>query len=277
MKNIALCVSGYFRNNDGDDLLLTNYIYDNIINKIVPVNSVDIFIHSFDFNNASNILQKYPMAKKHIIEPQIDFYTKLDEDNKEYINKLIASNDSHASTYWSTVLSMLYSRKQSIMLAFNYSKENTITYDLVCWIRFDLGVRVKDLNVGVNVCTIAFDLNLDNTHFYSAFWKQLNAGFADHWFISNMQNMVVLAGAYEYVLEKAFKLNSEFILALDDWPDSNATDQLSNEMLTPAKHEKPTNTKYIFIHSVNPHLLLKFYFMSTSLYHDSRFLHTPIR
>ena len=30
---IALCISGYFTNKNNDDLLKSNYIYDNIINN----------------------------------------------------------------------------------------------------------------------------------------------------------------------------------------------------------------------------------------------------
>ena len=55
MKNIALCIHGYFSNKDNDNLLLTNYIYDNIINKIVGENRIYIFIHSFDIYNKLNI------------------------------------------------------------------------------------------------------------------------------------------------------------------------------------------------------------------------------
>ena len=55
MKNIyenmkiSLCIYGYFTNKNNDNLLNSNYIYDNIINTIDKnTNSLDIFIHSFD-------------------------------------------------------------------------------------------------------------------------------------------------------------------------------------------------------------------------------------
>jgi hypothetical protein len=274
MKNIALCISGYFSNHDGDNLMQTNYIYDNIINKIQPDNNIDIFIHSFDINNKSNILTKYPTTKNHIIEPQIDFTNKLNEQNKEYITAYAACTDSNYYThskYWFTALSLLYSRKQSIMLAINYSQEKNIMYDYICWNRFDLGIRIKHPHLGYNPSNLIFDVNLDNKYIYSAFWNQLNAGYADHWFISNMRNMILLADMYDYVLEKAFKLNSEYILALDTWPDSNVSNEFSNEILIPNNHCK-VNVKYPLLHSTNPHLLHKFYFMSNTLYKDSKFL-----
>ena len=50
--NIALCISGYFTNKNNDNLLNSNYIYDNIINRIKnDGGSLDIFIHSFDINS----------------------------------------------------------------------------------------------------------------------------------------------------------------------------------------------------------------------------------
>jgi len=276
MKNIALCISGYFSNQDGDDLMQTNYIYDNIINKILPDNNIDIFIHSFDFQNTSKILTKYPTVKKYIIEPQIDFTNNINELNKEYIAKIINLNAPNPN-YWFTVLSGLYSRKQSIILASDYSKENNIQYDCICWIRFDLGIRVKVLNLDINCCTFPAIsvIDMDNTYLYSAFWKQLNAGPADYWFFSNIENMRILADAYDYVLENAFKLNSDFILALDNWPDSNADDDFSNEILIKKPIIQSSKRKYTFLDSMNSHLLLKFYLISTPLYKNSRFLHTP--
>lgn len=267
MKNIALCISGYFSNKDGDDLMKTNYIYDNIINKIKPENNLYLFIHSFDYNNKNNILTKYPNITKYIIEPQIDFNTKLNEENREFINKY------NYVTSWHSSLSYLYSRMVSIMLAINYSKENNIDYDLICWTRFDVGIRVKILNLGINCCKLVFDVNLDNQYVYSAFWKQLNAGFADFWFISNTSNMNLIANMYHYVLEKAFKLNSDYLLAFENWPDSNINDEFSNEILNDnSKLIKPQNIQYSPIYACNNHLLIKFYFMTNSLYNDCKFL-----
>lgn len=51
---VALCISGYFTNKVNDDLTKSNYIHQNIINKINA--SLDIFIHSFDTHSQANIL-----------------------------------------------------------------------------------------------------------------------------------------------------------------------------------------------------------------------------
>lgn len=62
---IALCISGYFTNKNNDNLLKSNYIYDNIINNIYKnQHTLDIFIHSFDKKLEKNINKKYPTTKK---------------------------------------------------------------------------------------------------------------------------------------------------------------------------------------------------------------------
>jgi len=78
---IALCISGYFTNKTNSDLISTNAIYANIIDRVPQC---DIFIHSFDVSQQDNILKKYPSVKKYIIEPQINFRTHLTPENIEY-------------------------------------------------------------------------------------------------------------------------------------------------------------------------------------------------
>ena len=41
-KNIAICLTGYFSNKDGDDLTKTNYIQENIINKLIQQWSLEL-------------------------------------------------------------------------------------------------------------------------------------------------------------------------------------------------------------------------------------------
>ena len=87
---IALCISGYFTNKNKDNLLQSNYIYDNIINHIKnDGKSLDIFIHSFDKKSEENIKNKYPNTKKTIIEDQINFIDKLSNENKKFHNLLL--------------------------------------------------------------------------------------------------------------------------------------------------------------------------------------------
>jgi len=63
---IALCISGYFTNKNNDDLLKSNYIYDNIINRIKEDHNLDIFIHSFDKNLKKILKQNIQIPKKQL-------------------------------------------------------------------------------------------------------------------------------------------------------------------------------------------------------------------
>jgi len=131
---IALCISGYFTNNNNDDLLQSNYIYDNIINRVKnDTHSLDIFIHSFDKKSEENILKKYPNTKKTIIEGQINFIDKISDKNKEFHNLLINTKYKNNTSYdLQGTLSMIYSRcavikLDSLLLEYNIDK-NTRGY-----------------------------------------------------------------------------------------------------------------------------------------------------
>ena len=103
---IALCISGYFTNKNNDNLLQSNYIYDNIINRITNNSQeLDIFINSFDKKNEKKILKKYPNTRKTIIEDQINFINKLSDKNKEFFNLLLKSKYKNGTSYdWSPLL-----------------------------------------------------------------------------------------------------------------------------------------------------------------------------
>jgi hypothetical protein len=273
MKNIALCIHGYFSNKSGDDLLLTNYIYDNIINKInkTPYN-LQIFIHSFDVNNSDAIKKKYPVVKKYMLEEQIDFKTKLDIDNKDFIN-IFDAQESGENAF--NTLSFLYSRKMSIELALN----DDISYDLIICSRFDVGIRNKILEPdGNNCCNLEFqedfvDIVSNSKYIVSSFWRQLNAGFADYWFFSNLANMKILALMYDDIINFAFKNDSDYLkMLLNDWIYSNKDNEFSNECLDLENYDSTKNTKYLLKNASNNHLLHKYYFLKSGLFFKSIFL-----
>jgi len=271
MKGIALCIANYFSNKSGDNLLYSNYVYDNIINNIIPENNLDIFIHSFDIKNKDQILQKYPSVIDYIIEPQIDFNTLLDNDNTKLLEVLTNNPDPTGNTFMLNTLSMLYSRKQSILLANTYSQCKNKKYDCIIWIRFDVGIRVKcNAEHGYNLCHLVFDINdidnyVKNDCIVSPYWNQLNAGPTDFWFFSNHNNMLLFALTYDYFLHYGFKLNSDYLNALlTNWPDSNKHDECSNEIIN-SKHNKEPYT-YLINYTANQHLVYKYYFIVSGLY-----------
>lgn len=270
----ALCIHGYFSNKDNDNLIKTNYIYDNIINKIIKCgDNVDVFIHSFDIKNIDNIKKKYPSAKKYIIEKQKDFLNIIDI---EYKNKLEKNkNYIKSSMNWFSTLSFLYSRKESINLAIKYQNINNFIYDGIITTRFDLGIRIKKNHNKCNHGKLIFDNRLDMKYIYSAFWYQLNAGYADHWFISNPDNIILLGNMYDYVVNYALKINSDYCKSLLNWPDSSKINCSSNIFLNlKEKNEKINEEKmsYAFEYSINNHLLHKYYFIKCGLYELSKFL-----
>jgi hypothetical protein len=277
MKNIALCLYGYYSNKGGDNLNETSYIYDNIINKIIPDNNLDIFIHSFDIKNKENILKKYPTVKKYIIEPQIDFDSKLSAENIEFVN-ILKANPGNIENYFST-LSMFYSKKQSILMTDD-------TYDCIILTRHDIGIRQKSINATKdyleefgNACDLFFNYSyfsdiVNNDYIISSYWQQLNAGPSGYYFIANYKNMVILSNMYDYIINEAFKIDSNYCKTLNDWPDSNFYDQYSNEMLKNNNHKDNTikRSSYLINYASNNHLLLKYYFIITGLYNKCKFL-----
>jgi hypothetical protein len=276
MKNIALCIHGYFSNKSGDDLSLTNYIYDNVVDKINKNHNLNIFIHSFDINNYDTILRKYPNVKKYIIEEQVDFSKKLDVHNEEFHTNFITQEPGE--NIFNT-LSFLYSRKMSLELALN----DDISYDLIICSRFDIGIRNKILEPdGNNCCNLEFhdyfiDIVINNDYIVSAYWKQLNAGFSDYWFFSNPDKMKTLSIMYDDILDFAFKNDSDYIkMLLHNWLYSNKNNELSNEILNLENYDYSKNTNYLLKHASNNHLLHKYYFIKTGLFFKSKFLRNNI-
>ncbi len=204
---IALCISGYFTNKVNDNLSDTNYIHQNIIDKINKKNNtLDIFIHSFDTKSKDKILKKYPNVKKYIIEPQINFREKMSKENLSYENKL-DSSIFPIPLHLNSQFSFLYSRKECIKLALN----DDINYDLIIWCRFDICVRLKKSSSQINPSKLILpNLKMIDTEFlYMSNWDHMHSGYSDHWFFSSPKNMKILADMYDD-LEKYYNLNSNF-------------------------------------------------------------------
>jgi hypothetical protein len=109
------------------------------------------------------------------------------------------------------------------------------------------------------------------SYIYSHWWPQLNAGYTDFWMFSNHQSMVIFSHMYTYLLEKAFKLESQYIKDFSNWPDSNIANELSNEVLL--KRSVPVkNTQYNLNCIYNLHLLIKHYIIASGLYPASKFI-----
>lgn len=273
---IALCISGYFTNKNNDNLLQSNYIYDNIINRITNNSQeLDIFIHSFDKKNEKKILKKYPNTRKTIIEDQINFINKLSDKNKEFHNLLLKSKYKNGTSYdLQGTLSMIYSRCEVIKLACEYSFNNNFKYDTIIRVRFDIGVRMKHPHNGFKPDNLIFEpCKYDYKYFYSSYWNQLNAGYVDHWEFSNSKNMKILSEMFEYLIKNMLINGSDYLKCLQsNWPDSNEFKYDSNEMLNNNNKYNVKTNKYRFIDSVNNHIIQKYFMMKNNLYEKSRFI-----
>ena len=273
---IALCISGYFTNKNNDNLLQSNYIYDNIINPIKNENhDLDIFIHSFDKKSEEKINIKYPNTKTTIVEDQINFIDKLSDKNKEFHNLLQVSKYKNRTSYdLQGTLSMIYSRCASIKLAIEYSKNNNFDYDVIIRVRFDIGIRLKKSHNGYKPDNLIFELNkYDYNYFYSSYWNQLNAGYVGYWEFSNSDNMKIFSDMFDFVIDNMFIPNSNYLNILQsNWPDSNELKYDSNEMLNYNSNHNVKTGKYRFIDSVNNHLIEKYFMIKNNLYKNSIFI-----
>lgn len=272
---IALCISGYFTNKNKDNLLQSNYIYDNIINHIKnDGKSLDIFIHSFDKISEENIKNKYPNTKKTIIEDQINFINKLSDKNKEFHNLLISSKYKNGTSYdLQGTLSMIYSRCASIKMATEFSSNNNFEYDVIIRVRFDIGIRLKHPHNGFKPDNFIFEPSkYDYKYFYSSYWNQLNAGYVDHWEFSNSENMKIFSYIFDFVINNMFILNCDYLNILqNNWPDSDELKYDSNEMLN-NNNVKNKKYKYRLIDSVNNYIIQKYFMMKNNLYNKSVFI-----
>ena len=274
---IALCISGYFTNANRDNLLNSNYIYDNIINDIDEnAHSMDIFIHSFDKKSETNINHKYPNTTITVVEDQTNFIGQLSNENKQFHNLLVSLKYKNNTLYdLQGTLSMIYSRCASIKLATEYSNNNNFEYDVIIRVRFDLGVRMKRPHAGFKPDNLFFEPSkYDYNCLYSSYWNQLNAGYVGYWEFSNGKNMKIYSEMYNFVINNMFIINSDYLNILQsNWPDSNETAFDSNEILT--GNNNSNNVKhctYRFIDSVNNHIIEKYFLTQTILYEKSRFI-----
>lgn len=265
---VAVCLHGYFENKGGIFDSFKGYEY--LKKKVLDKTDCDIFIHSWDIKNRSHIEKLYD-CKKITFEQQ-----KMFEDELKIIDQNHFFGESNTAPGMYSInncfkgLSFSYSRQQSIKLKKLYEEENNFKYDCVIVARFDIGQRGKEHPQKYYATNINFDPDLNMNFLYSAFWDQLNHGFADHWFYSNSENMDVVGNLYDK-LTQYYQSNSEYVNSvINGWPDSNENEQFSNEMLSDNKTDNLK--KWPLWACVDNHKLYKWYFIDTGLYKKCRFV-----
>lgn len=274
-KKVALCLHGYFNNRADPHSGANGYLY--IKNNLLKLDAcnVDVFIHSWEKKREKQLKKVYN-PKDCIFEEQIDFSKLMIESgiSNEYYNAEFDRNGSiFSACKIESTLSFLYSRKKSIELV-------PSGYDCVITARFDLGQRDKDQQRKYHVSTMNFFPDADMNYFYSAMWDQMNAGYADQWFYSSLENMKKVASVYD-LCYKAFLPKSEYEKCVTGgWFDSQEMDnlsvtdprQFSNEMFKDEKDRAKNLMKYPLWQCINNHLYYKWALRELGLYEKSRFV-----
>ncbi|MBP01657.1 MAG: hypothetical protein CMM25_02445 [Rhodospirillaceae bacterium] len=265
---IALCLSGYFENAGGLASSLRGNEYIN--KKIISNHDVDVFVHSWDLKNEDLVKKVYNITDC-VFEKQKDFSEKLKMCNKDW---LLDGEDAPPGMYATNsifkTLSVSYSRMMANQIKCDYEEANSFKYDCVVMARFDLGQRGKQHRQRYYATNINFDASLDMNYVYSAFWDQLNHGFADHWFYSNSENINVVSSLHHNLVEY-YQKNGDYVKSvLNCWPDSNEDDEFSNEMLQPKKSIKLK--RWDKWGCIDNHKLYKWHFINQKIYDKCRFL-----
>jgi hypothetical protein len=258
----ALCLHGYFdgkalSRSGGSEVAFnaSEYIHEKIID-----NNTDVFIHTWDVDNSEIIKELYNPVQI-IIEKQNEFIEE---------QKLFDSSFFGTSPVGNTLfrgLSFHFSRKASINLVPD-------DYDRVVVARFDLGQRGKEhIPAGPYFATnFNFSEEYNPEYLYSAYWNQLNHGYADHWFYSGVENMRTVGSIYDRMFEY-YQPTSEYVKSVTEsgWFDSDTSDEFSNQMF-----EENTNQTKLMTYPrwacIDNHKLYKWHFKQTGLYEKSRFV-----
>ena len=148
--------------------------------------------------------------------------------------------------------------------------KNDFSYDCVVMARFDLGQRGKEYSQKYYATNFNFNEMLDMSYIYSAFWDQLNHGFADHWFFSNSKNMDVVSSLHDNLLDY-YSPSSKYVKNVTTgWPDSDSCNDFSNEFFNQGsllnKKIWPLNA------CIDNHKLYKWHFINTGLYKVCKFI-----
>tara|TARA_B100000886_G_C20421574_1_gene491847 strand:- start:408 stop:1238 length:831 start_codon:yes stop_codon:yes gene_type:complete len=261
---IALCLHGYFANAEGYEESVKAHKY--LKRKVLDDNDVDVFIHSWDLENEKKVLSLYN-PKKYNFEKQLDF--------KEELEKINIDNEEYKSSYGNTIfrtLSFLYSRMMAVKIKSDYEEEKKFKYDCVILARFDISRRGLKHHQTFYVTKMNFNPNFDMQYVYSAFWPQLNHGYADHWFYSCSENIDTVANLYYDVFEH-YQSNSDYVKAvLNGWPESCKYHQDTNEFLKPEKYRSKELKCWTKDRLIDNHKLYKWHFMKTGLHQKSKFV-----
>ncbi len=261
----ALCLHGYFSGSNllrsgGDDVAYKGHEY--IREKIIDENT-DVFIHTWDVDNQNTIKDLYKPTEI-IVEKQNEFTEELKSFDELFFGE---SPGMYSGNTIFRGLSFHNSRKKSIELVPD-------DYDRVVVARFDLGQRGKEhVAAGPYFATnFNFHDEYDPNFIYSAYWDQLNHGYADHWFYSGVENMRKVATLYDRLFDY-YQPDSDYVKSVTTgWFDSSAFDQFGNMMLSDEEDNPLRRMVYPPWGCIDNHKVYKWHFKETGLYERSKFV-----
>jgi len=171
----ALCLHGLIGSLDGKSgasgscLDVLDLAYKHLSKYILGENNIDIFIHSWDIEYATEILEKFKPIKSNI------------EIQKQFKKEKRINN--HYSRW--------YSFMQSVNLKTEYESENNLKYDGVMVSRFDVA-WLKHIEFN----------KYDMDYFYVSQWYKSNkirkdeSKIKDIWFLSSSKNINEFSNLY---------------------------------------------------------------------------------
>lgn len=197
---VALCLHGLF--NSTTDKTSNGYDgYQHIKKHILDVADTDVFVHSWEHDQMSEINKLYN-PKLSLFEGQKDFSNLISDRGLDTLER--------TPRYPQSVLSHFYSIQQVFKLLYDSGNQ----YDIVIKARFDLG-RINRRTSGPGnanpypVQCINFQTDIEEDMIYMANWNHFHMGPADMWFYGSMNTMNPFTSVYNS-LEENMVIDGDF-------------------------------------------------------------------
>ena len=209
---VAICLYGLhpkycWKDKEEQEDITYKYWKTNVFDKSYDV---DIFLHSWSYNDKKLLLEQYN-PKAYIIEKQKIFRSVIKSNTEENLLKRTYNMGWEEIQYSST-----YSMKQAVELMYKNENQKGFKYDIVMLARMDLLWLNK----------VEFE-KLDNTYFYQPIWG-INNKYSNgqkvlgNFFISNSDNIYTFSKLHDKLpiylnnniqisMHKIFKLHIDSI------------------------------------------------------------------
>lgn len=239
--------------------LTRNYLesYNNLKENLLDKYDCDIFISTWDitgkFNRnkgEKNYNKQYINEKEYIdindiislYKPKsicMDCFEEFKITNKERIQKFMKKNNFTSYTKnLNSIFSQWYKIKNVFSLYYEYSKKNSIKYDFIIKLRFDVIFKPINLNYLIK----------NNVYFLKYWGKDVNLfGLQDYIFLSRDENyMLLVCNLYNFICNDNINFNDKkYIL-----PQQGLTGPISELILADYVFENKISYFVLNLHSI---------------------------